>query len=411
MAEAGSKRVVTVIGTRPEAIKMAPVIAALHARREGILSYVVSTGQHREMLDQVLAAFRISPAVDLDLMRPDQSLSAVTVGTLKKMERVLAELRPDLLLVQGDTTTTFAAALAAFYGRIPVAHVEAGLRTSDKGNPYPEEINRRLTSCLADYHFAPTPLAVENLLRENIPRDRIVLTGNTIVDAVSAISGVAPVFRVPGVDPAEWAGCRLVLVTAHRRENWGRPLEEICGALRDLTRRYADIRVIFPVHLNPNVRRSVSRHLPEHPRIHVIEPLDYVAFIGLMKQAHLILTDSGGIQEEAPSLGKPVIVLRQVTERPEASASGMAVIAGTQRDDIVACASRFLDEDRPSWAEPNGNPYGDGLAGMRIVTEIRRILGLSARPMASTATRTIRSGRGRTHAVQSSRARQQTPVS
>jgi UDP-N-acetylglucosamine 2-epimerase (non-hydrolysing) len=411
VAEAGRKRVMTVIGTRPEAIKMAPVIAALDAHRDAIDSCIVSTGQHREMLDQVLGAFRISPATDLDLMRPDQSLTAVTVGTLEKMERLLAELRPDLLLVQGDTTTTFAAGLAAFYGRIPVAHVEAGLRTSDKGNPYPEEINRRLTSCLADYHFAPTPLAVENLLRENIPRKRIVLTGNTIVDAVGAISGLAPDFRVPEVDPAEWAGSRLVVVTAHRRENWGRPLEDICGALRDLLHRYADIRIIFPVHLNPNVRRSVACHLPEHPRLHVIEPLEYFAFIGLMKQAHLILTDSGGIQEEAPSLGKPVIVLRHVTERPEASASGMAVIAGTKRSDIVACASRWLAAGRPLPGGPAGNPYGDGRAARRIVTEILRILGLSGSRHATMATRATGSGRGRTHAVQSSRAGQQTPVS
>ncbi len=369
-------RVMSVIGTRPEAIKMAPVIKALQAHPESIESVVVSTAQHREMLDQVLSIFHILPDHDLNLMRPNQSVCGLAIRTIEAMDALLRTTSPDLLLVQGDTSTTFAAALAAFYCKVPVGHVEAGLRSHAKFNPYPEEGNRRLTTTLADYHFAPTSLARSNLLAEGVMRERIVLTGNTIVDALAMMAQEAP-----GHDDAfsglpDLEGRRMLLVTAHRRENWGQPLNNICLALRELVGRYQDLAVVFPVHLNPNVRQTVQASLAGIDRIHLIEPLDYLAFLRVMKQATVILTDSGGIQEEAPSLGKPVLVLRATTERPEAADSGMARIVGTDQRDIVESTAELLDHDDIREGMTTGsNPYGDGRAAERIVSTILTVFG------------------------------------
>ncbi len=369
--------IVSVIGTRPEAIKMAPVIRALEAHGSSLTSLVVCTAQHREMLDQVLALFHITPTHDLDLMLPDQSLDQITVLALQGIQKLLRTIKPDLLLVQGDTTTTFAAALAAFYSRVPVAHVEAGLRTFEKFNPYPEELNRRLTSTLSDYHFAPTPLARTNLLGEGVPAERIFVTGNTVVDALMTMAAGSAGVHLNGVDGIDFNRERVIVVTAHRRENWGEPLRNICAAMADLVRKYDDVAVVYPVHLNPNVRRTVQASLRGLPRVHLIEPLDYVSFLGLMQRAHLILTDSGGVQEEAPSLGKPVLVLRTTTDRPEALESGMAMIIGTRADDIVASAARLLDDAELRERMSGGpNPYGDGNASARIVATVLKILGV-----------------------------------
>jgi len=367
----------TVIGTRPEAIKLAPVIRALEAHRADMASVVVSTAQHREMLDQVLAIFQIAPAHDLDLMLQDQSPSQVTVRTLPAMERVLRAIRPDLLVVQGDTTTTFAASLAARYGKVPVAHVEAGLRSFDDSNPYPEELHRRLTTVLADYHFAPTALARANLVNEGVSPDRIFVTGNTVIDALMMMAAKDGQRLALGVDPLAIDHRRVILVTAHRRENWGAPLQNICAALTELVHRYKDVAVVFPVHLNPRVRCTVYRCLQGRERIHLTEPLDYLSFIGLMKRATVILTDSGGIQEEAPSLGKPVLVLRTTTERPEASDRGLAKVIGTDVGAIVDNVGRLLEDAGLREQMSRGsNPYGDGQAAHRIVSVIRHLFGL-----------------------------------
>jgi len=372
-------RVVVVIGTRPEAIKMAPVVKALERCGRHIDTIVVCTAQHRQMLDQVLSIFGITPAHDLDLMQPDQSLEQVTVLALQGMRRLLRLIDPDLVLVQGDTTTTFAAALAAYYCQVPVGHIEAGLRTLDKLNPYPEEINRRLTTVLADYHFAPTQMAEMNLLREGVAHDRIFVTGNTVVDALAMMAATGEVltdFDVGGID---FARERVILLTAHRRENWGTPLRNICDAVGRLVSRYDDIRVIYPVHPNPHVRETVFERLQGLPRVHLIEPLDYLAFIALMSRVHLILTDSGGIQEEAPSLGKPVLILRRSTERPEATEQGMARLIGTETAQIVLHVARFLDDGDPRAGMPPGsNPYGDGQAADRIVAIVLKALGIAS---------------------------------
>jgi len=369
------KRVIFVIGTRPEAIKMAPIIKAMECHRATIDSIVVSTGQHREMLDQVLRIFKITPSHDLNLMRQNQSLCELTNRTVEAMEQLLGSIRPDLLIVQGDTSTTFAASLAAFYCRVPVAHVEAGLRSFDKGNPFPEEMNRRLTTTLADYHFAPTSLAMRNLLKEGVAGDRIYVTGNTIVDALAMMTAEGSPIPEWALDGLDRPGTRMILVTAHRRENWGAPLENICRALAHLVERYKDVVMVFPVHLNPNVQKTVYRLLSGTPRVHLIEPLDYVSFLGAMKRASLILTDSGGVQEEAPSLGKPVLVLRKTTERPEASESGMARIIGTDVNDIIARVTELLDDAALRVRMSQGeNPYGDGRASSRIVSTLLDLL-------------------------------------
>jgi UDP-N-acetylglucosamine 2-epimerase (non-hydrolysing) len=366
------KTVLSVFGTRPEAIKMAPILKALAAQK-GIRSLVCVTAQHREMLDQVLSLFTIVPQEDLDLMREGQTLDEITTRALTQLTSYLARVKPDLLLVQGDTTTTMAASLAAFYARVPVGHVEAGLRTGDPDYPFPEEINRRITSVLARIHFAPTERARRSLLAENVADKAIVVTGNTVIDALLEVVAMKPA-RAPKLP---LRGTRLILVTAHRRENFGAPLLEITGAIRDLAERYPDVDLVYPVHRNPNVDRPVRKELSQVPGVHLIDPLEYKAFADLMASSYLILTDSGGIQEEAPSLGKPVLVLRDETERPEAVEAGTVKLTGPHRAAIVSAAGQLLDSKEAYAAMSRAiNPYGDGKAAGRIVERIRGVLGL-----------------------------------
>lgn len=368
-----------IFGTRPEAIKLAPVIHELRRQREVFDVQVAVTAQHRSMLDQVLSIFDIRPDFDLDIMRPGQTLTDVTVRALTGIEKVLAELRPDIVLVQGDTTTAFVGALAAYYQRVAVGHVEAGLRTSDKFSPYPEEMNRRLAGCMADVHFAPTPRARENLRREGVAAGSIHVTGNTVIDALLWVLGSSKPWDVPllsRLNPSR----RIILVTAHRRESFGPGFERICRALAAIARRNPDVDVVYPVHLNPNVRKPVNAILGRVERVHLIEPLEYLPFAHLMERSYLILSDSGGIQEEAPALGKPVLVLRDKTERPEAIEAGTARLVGTDVERIVSQAERLLSSPaayrRMAHAE---NPFGDGRASQRIV----RVLLKSGRRLGS----------------------------
>ncbi|MBE3597024.1 MAG: UDP-N-acetylglucosamine 2-epimerase (non-hydrolyzing) [Hydrogenibacillus sp.] len=376
MSEHRPRRVLVVFGTRPEAIKMAPLVLALK-RVPHWSTLVAVTAQHREMLDQVLDVFGIRPAFDLDIMRPGQTLADITTRALTGLEAVIAEAEPDIVLVHGDTTTTFAAALSAFYRRIPVGHVEAGLRTYDKYAPYPEEMNRQLTGVLADYHFAPTEAAAQALIREGKPEARVFITGNTVIDALSTT--VRDDFRHPVLDAVR--GRRMILLTAHRRENWGAPLWRIFTAVRRIVDAHPDVAVVYPVHLNPAVREAADAALGDHPRVHLIPPLDVVAFHNLMARAFFILTDSGGIQEEAPALGKPVLVLREVTERPEGVAFGTLKLVGTDPEAIAREASVLLG-DPEAYARMSGatNPYGDGQASARIVEALRYAFGEADRP-------------------------------
>ncbi|CAN5428696.1 UDP-N-acetylglucosamine 2-epimerase (non-hydrolyzing) [soil metagenome] len=368
-------KVLSVFGTRPEAIKMAPLVLLLRDT-PGITAKVCVTAQQRQMLDQVLDAFGIVPDHDLNMMRAGQSLTDITTGVLKGLEAILDAEKPDLILVHGDTSTTFAASLAAYYRRIPVGHVEAGLRTGNIYSPWPEEINRRLTGAIATHHFAPTELARSNLLREGVADDRICVTGNTVVDALFSIikkleSDDALHKRIAGQFDFLDDQRKLILVTGHRRENFGEGFENICLALQDLARR-DDVQIVYPVHLNPNVQEPVRRVLGESSRIHLIEPLDYIPFIYLMKQSYLVLTDSGGIQEEAPSLGKPVLVMRDTTERPEAVDAGTVRLVGTEKATIVAEVTSLLDNASDYQAMSHAhNPYGDGRAAQRIVERLK----------------------------------------
>ena len=366
MTEKPKIKVLSCFGTRPEAVKMAPVVKELERRSE-FESKVVVTAQHREMLDQVLDLFGIQPDYDLDIMRENQSLFDVTTRALEGLGPVIEAESPDVLLVQGDTTTTFAAALAAFYLKVPVGHVEAGLRTYDKRHPFPEEINRQLTTVLADFHFAPTRLSKENLLKEGVPEERIFITGNTVIDALLSVVRDDYEFEGEELKKVGKGGKRLVLVTAHRRENWGEPLEEICRAIKELSEAH-DIEIVFSVHRNPRVREAVGKVLNACERVHLVEPLDYEPFVQLINASYLILTDSGGIQEEAPSLGKPVLVLREVTERPEGVEAGTVKVVGRSSARIVKEASCLLDYPEAYEAMAKAvNPYGDGHASERIV--------------------------------------------
>jgi UDP-N-acetylglucosamine 2-epimerase (non-hydrolysing) len=360
-------RILVVLGTRPEAIKLAPVIMELLRHKDRIQTVVCATGQHREMLQQVLKTFGLHPDFDLDVMKANQSLADVTCAVLTGMDGVLEREKPDVMLVQGDTSTAMAASLAAFYRRIPVGHVEAGLRTRDRYNPFPEEINRRLTTHIADCHFAPTELSRKNLLREGVSDDRILVTGNTVVDAlnyiVTNLQSLAPRV-VPEIPDSK----RLILVTAHRRESFGDGIRKICAALRRLALSRSDILIIYPVHLNPNVKDPVRTILEGVPNVLLLEPLDYVSFIGLMDRAHILLTDSGGMQEEGPSLRKPVLVMRSVSERPEAVMAGTASLVGTDPETIVASVNRLLDDaELYQQMTSHENPFGDGAAAKRIV--------------------------------------------
>jgi UDP-N-acetylglucosamine 2-epimerase (non-hydrolysing) len=362
-------KVMVVFGTRPEAIKMAPVVAALR-QTSGIDTTIVVTAQHRQMLDQVLELFGIEPDEDLDLMEPGQSLPGLFARILQQMSSTIERRRPDLVLVHGDTSTTLATALAAYYNRTAIGHVEAGLRTGNLLAPWPEEANRRLTAPLASLHFAPTPRSRENLLSEGIPATQVHVTGNTVIDALLA---VVAKLRQPDLSeemarrfPFLDENKRLVLVTGHRRENFGTGFEQICTALAELADR-SDIQIVYPVHLNPNVQEPVGRALAGKDNVVLIEPQDYLPFVYLMSRAHIILTDSGGIQEEAPSLGKPVLVMRDTTERPEAVEAGTVRLVGADRHRIVAEISRLLDDDAAYDAMSRAhNPYGDGESALAI---------------------------------------------
>jgi UDP-N-acetylglucosamine 2-epimerase (non-hydrolysing) len=382
--------VTVVFGTRPEAIKLVPVILALRAEKD-LVCKVCVTGQHRQMLDQVMEAFGITPDVDLNLMQPNQTLGGLTARAIEALDSYLAEEGPRLVLAQGDTTTVFCAALAAFYLKIPLGHVEAGLRTGNLQSPWPEEANRVLTSRLATLHFAPTENNRENLLREGVPKDRIFLTGNTVIDALylalERVRKRPPV--IPGLpgDSLEFLrSASVVLITGHRRENFGKGFQNICQAIADLAHNFPDTHFIYPVHLNPNVQEPVLRILgsgnssPDAPRfgsgnVHLIEPLSYLPFVALMDRATLILTDSGGVQEEAPCLGKPVLVMRDTTERPEAVSMGSVKLVGTDRELIVAEAAGLLtDEAVRKGMRREVNPYGDGQAAARICRICREFL-------------------------------------
>ncbi len=375
-----SLRVLSIFGTRPEAVKMAPVVQAL-SHTPGVTSLVCVTAQHRQMLDQVLGLFEIHPEVDLDLMKPDQSLADLTAAIFTHLDPVLARLKPDWILVQGDTTTVMAASIAAFYRRIRIGHVEAGLRTADKWQPFPEEINRRLASVVTDLHFAPTEWARQNLLRENIPSEQIVVTGNPVIDALQSVVKIPPTRHVLALydrlgldhrDANSAVAPRLILVTAHRRENFGQPIEAICAALKRLAETYrGSIRIVYPVHLNPNVQGPVHRLLDGVPNVHLLEPLDYLPMVHLMSRSSLVLTDSGGLQEEAPALGIPVLVMRAVTERPEGVSAGTVRLVGTDPGVIFSQACRLLDDPQAYASMAQAiNPYGDGRASERIVTAL-----------------------------------------
>jgi len=369
-------KVLTVFGTRPEAIKMAPLVHAL-AKDPDFEARVCVTAQHREMLDQVLTLFSIVPDYDLNIMRPGQGLTEITCGILEGLKPILESFRPDVVLVHGDTTTTIAASLAAFYQRIPVGHVEAGLRTGDLSSPWPEEANRTLTGHLAMYHFAPTENSRLNLRRENVADNRIFVTGNTVIDALfwvrdSVMNNPSRYEELAARYPFLSRDKKLILVTGHRRESFGRGFEQICHALADIAAQHDDVQIVYPVHLNPNVSEPVNRILGHVENITLIEPQDYLPFLWLMNHAWLILTDSGGIQEEAPSLGKPVLVMRDTTERPEAVDAGTVKLVGTDRQRIVEEVSHLL-HDNDAWQAMSRahNPYGDGLACGRILHALK----------------------------------------
>jgi UDP-N-acetylglucosamine 2-epimerase (non-hydrolysing) len=369
--------VLSVFGTRPEAIKMASVIKELEKHQDKIRSLVCVTAQHRQMLDQVLDLFQINPDVDLDLMEDNQTLPQITARAITALDDVLKKIKPDWVLVQGDTTTTMVASLVAFYRGVRIGHIEAGLRTYNKRAPFPEEINRRMTSVIADLHFAPTEKAKQNLLKEGVDEKRILVTGNTVIDALLMIvkrqshSGVQEKWNCYFAERYGISfnnGKRQILVTGHRRESFGKGFENICNALREIAHSYEDVEIVYPVHLNPNVQEPVRRILNNTKRIHLIPPLDYEPFLYLMSKSYLILTDSGGIQEEAPCLGKPVLVTRETTERPEAVKAGTARLVGTDQNKIISETKVLLSNKETYLAMSTAeNPYGDGKAAARIV--------------------------------------------
>lgn len=377
-------KALVVLGTRPEAIKLAPVILELQKRRKDFELRVCVTGQHRQMLDPMLSLFSIRADYDLNIMRPDQTLPALTARLIEAVGEVVKREQPTVVLVQGDTTTAMAGALAGFYAKVKVGHVEAGLRTGNKWSPFPEEMNRRLITQLTDFHFAPTQRAVDNLLREGISSDRIFLTGNTVVDALIFILERAKhrdVFGDLGLDSAR----KIVLVTAHRRESFGEAMKNICSAIRYIAEHRPDVQIVFPVHLNPSVRKVVFRELSSVRQVHLVDPLDYLTFTRLMASADVIMTDSGGIQEEAPSLGVPVVVLRDVTERPEAVEAGVAKLVGTDPKRIVNEVIRLLNSAEKTGNSsgqfiPRANPFGDGKAAQRVVEVLLYELVVRERP-------------------------------
>jgi len=371
-------KVMTVFGTRPEAIKMAPIVLELQKYPDKITPVVAVTAQHREMLDQVLGLFNITPDYDLDIMAQGQTLFDITSKAMMGLDKVLEQEKPDIVLVHGDTTTTFAGALAAYYHQTPVGHVEAGLRTHDKYSPFPEEMNRKLTGCIADLNFAPTETSESNLLAENVKPASIFVTGNTVIDALHHTVKDDFCFEDELLQNIDFEHKRIILVTTHRRENLGEPMRHVYKALRQLTEEFADVEVVFPVHKNPKVREVVQEELGGLDKVHLIDPLDYEPFANLMHKAHLILTDSGGVQEEAPALGKPVLVLRDTTERPEAVAAGTVKLIGTDRNVVYHEAKTLLtDKEAYNRMAESVNPYGDGKASARIIQAILYHYGLA----------------------------------
>lgn len=364
-------KIMSVFGTRPEAIKMAPVVKALE-KDSNFESFVCVTAQHREMLDQVLDLFEIKPDYDLNIMKSGQTLSEITARVLTKLEAVLKEVQPDMVLVHGDTSTTFTSALCAFYNRVKVGHVEAGLRSFDLYSPFPEEGNRLLVGRLTNLHFSPTESNVQNLLAEGISEDIIVKTGNTVIDALKYAIEDDYVFDEALLNELDYENRKVIILTSHRSENIGQPMENIFSATRRLADDYEDIDIVFPMHLNPKVRNIAYKHLENHERIHLIEPLEYKPFANLMSRAYLVLTDSGGIQEEAPALGSPALVLRTETERPEAVEAGTVKMAGVEEDMIYSLASRLISDSEAYGKMANAvNPYGDGHASERILKAIK----------------------------------------
>ena len=360
------------LGTRPEAIKLAPVIQAFQ-RSPLFQTQVVLTGQHREMVQQVMDLFGLTADQDLKIMQPKQTLTEITCRSLQGLERLFQNLQPQMVIVQGDTTTAFAAALAAFYQQIPVGHVEAGLRTDNLFNPFPEEANRRLISQIAQLHFAPTQLSLDNLGRSGVT-GQVQLTGNTVIDALLTVAEQKPPCDIPGLD---WGQYRVLLATVHRRENWGEPLQDILASFEQILREFPDTALLLPMHRNPTVRDPIQAQLGNHPRVFLTEPLDYAQLVGAIQRSYLLLTDSGGLQEEAPSLGKPVLVLRDTTERPEAIAAGTAKLVGTQPDKVVGEARILLSQPAAYQAMANAvNPFGDGQASDRIVAMVKDYFGL-----------------------------------
>ncbi len=371
-------KVMTVFGTRPEAIKMAPIVLELQKHPDTIEPVVAVTAQHREMLDQVLNLFHIKPDHDLNIMAAGQTLFDITTKAMCGLDKVLTEEKPDIVLVHGDTTTTFAGALAAYYHQTTVGHVEAGLRTHNKYSPFPEEMNRRLTGCIADLNFAPTETSEQNLLAENAAPESIFVTGNTVIDALHHTVRDDFAFDDELLQHVDFAHKRVILVTTHRRENLGEPMRHVYKALKALTEEFDDVEIVFPVHKNPKVREVVNAELGGLEKVHLIDPLDYEPFANLMNKAYLILTDSGGVQEEAPALGKPVLVLRDTTERPEAVLAGTVKLIGTDRERVYAEAKKLLtDKDEYSRMAEAVNPYGDGQAARRIIHAILYHYGLA----------------------------------
>lgn len=368
------KKVLAVFGTRPEAIKMAPLVKEL-LKDEEIEAKVAVTAQHREMLDQVMVCFDITPDYDLNMMKHGQTLADITAGALKGLMEIIHEEKPDVVFVHGDTTTTFAGALAAFYEQTAIGHIEAGLRTGDKYAPFPEEMNRCLTGVLTDYHFAPTETAKNNLLACGIKEDKILVTGNTVIDALLQTVEKPCDLAEYGLTDVDWSK-KVILLTCHRRENWGQPMEEIFAAVAEVANEYKGaVEIVYPVHKNPLVREIAHRHLDDCANVHFCEPLDYQPFAKLMSKSYLVLTDSGGMQEEAPALGKPVLVLREVTERPEAIAAGTAMLIGNKQERVRQGIKQLLDsqEKYDSMAHA-ANPYGDGTASKQIVAGIKKFL-------------------------------------
>lgn len=369
-------KVMTIFGTRPEAIKMAPLVKELE-KREEFESIVCVTAQHREMLDQVLDLFKINPQYDLNIMKERQSLTGITTRVLEGLENIFKEAQPDIVLVHGDTTTTFAGSLAAFYNQIKIGHVEAGLRSFNKYFPFPEEMNRKLTGVLSDLHFAPTKTAKENLLREGVAEEAIFVTGNTVIDAMETTVERNYVFETEELNTIDFKNKKVIMVTAHRRENWGQPLENICEALKKIALEFNDVEIIYLVHLNPAVKEVAYRVLADVERVHLLPPLDTKETHNLMNRSYMVVTDSGGLQEEAPHLGKPVLVLRDVTERPEAVKAGTAKIVGTETDNVYENIKRLLnDKDEYKKMANAINPYGDGRASERIADAILYYFGI-----------------------------------